>query len=498
MSQVYSTEPQTSGRVILETTHGPIEIQLWSRECPTATKMFMRLCLDGFYDNMAFHRIAPAFLIQTGALRLGSELQEAFGKEEEMNLYRQKLEADEALSRRSYELNSRIRFNHRGQVAMALEVDAQEDSTHLQPQFFITLDEAPFLDGKHVIFGTVNGPTIFNCLRIGKTDVDDSNQPTIISEAPRIQRVRIMDNDVHSDIVPSVVVPWKIKNKDAPKKKKKKRGVKNVNVLSFGDEFEVDTSQSLGIKSRHAISESKNKLKATETNEKKIPISVEGTQETKAKPQKRELKESIGSAREPKNEMESASEQIKGTKLGSGTGTFTGSSKNVSMSDTIELTPRSDAPTPRQADALTPKDSKSKENRMSLVAARRAKYARGGNKNKRKREEDTLSKLKLFQHKIAKVSGNEEGKGEDNEEGYHGQILETNTGDTDSGWMSTKFQCRKHMDIDAKLGGDGRNAEDYEVVEGLVGKNGRHEKKGRRHDRTGGGQRALDRHAQHR
>lgn len=485
MSQVYSTEPQTSGRVMLETTHGPIEMQLWCRECPTATKLFMQLCLDGYYDNMAFHRIAPTFLVQTGALRLGTEQQEPFGKEEDMNLYRQKLEADEALSRRSYELNSRIRFNHRGQVAMALEVDAQEDSTHLQPQFFITLDEASFLDGKHVIFGTVIGPTIFNCLRIGKTDVDDSNQPTIISEAPRIQSVRIMDNPIHLDIIPSVVIPWRIEKNDAPKKKR--RGVKNVNVLSFGDEFEVDTRRTLGIKSKNELSQSKIQLNWIGTSEKKTGISLEELQKTKPKlrnlkrERASELKESIKSVIEAHDVMEPASEQTSGVNLG----IF--SCKDVSMLAKISLQTRSGASTERKVDTPAPKDEKSKEAGISLVAARRAKYASAANKSKRKREVDTLSKLKLFQYKIAKVSRKEEGKGEDNEEGYYGQLLETNTDDTEGGWMSTKFQCQKHMDIDAKLGGDGRNAEDYEVVQGVVGKNGHHEKKVGHHRLSGRG-----------
>ena len=50
---------------------------------------------------------------------------------------------------------------------------------------------------------------------------------------------------------------------------------------------------------------------------------------------------------------------------------------------------------------------------------------------------------------------------------YHGQVLEKeNDDDVDSNWMKTKFKCRKHMDHDAKLGGDGRSAmDDYEVVD---------------------------------
>ncbi|EEC51413.1 predicted protein, partial [Phaeodactylum tricornutum CCAP 1055/1] len=157
MSSVYATEPATSGRVIFETTHGPLEIQLWCNECPETTRFFLQLCIDGFFDDMLFHRIVPGFLIQTGAMRQSEAVH-----------------ADYALERRKYELHSRLRFNHRGQVAMALNLDDDHDRNNgdLQPQFFVTLDEAPYLDGKHVLFGTISGPTIFNAIRIGGVEVD--------------------------------------------------------------------------------------------------------------------------------------------------------------------------------------------------------------------------------------------------------------------------------------------------------------------------------------
>eukprot|EP01083_Nonionella_stella_P039795 108249_1 len=69
MSQVYSTEPQTTGRIILNTTSGPIDINLWCKECPTVTRTFLQLCLDGYYDGMIFHRIINNFLIQTGEVK---------------------------------------------------------------------------------------------------------------------------------------------------------------------------------------------------------------------------------------------------------------------------------------------------------------------------------------------------------------------------------------------------------------------------------------------
>ncbi|OEU22618.1 cyclophilin-like protein, partial [Fragilariopsis cylindrus CCMP1102] len=159
MSQVYSTEPQTSANVIFETTYGPLSIHLWLKECPRTTMYFLQLCADGFYDNIVFHRIVPNFLIQTGdsKFRINQQEQDA-----------------EALDRRQFEVNSRIRFNHRGQVAMALGIDDDDtnnDGPRLQPQFFITLEDASHLDNKHVIFGGVTGPTIFNALRIGQIDV---------------------------------------------------------------------------------------------------------------------------------------------------------------------------------------------------------------------------------------------------------------------------------------------------------------------------------------
>eukprot|EP00573_Skeletonema_grethae_P010318 CAMPEP_0201695726 /NCGR_PEP_ID=MMETSP0578-20130828/7589_1 /ASSEMBLY_ACC=CAM_ASM_000663 /TAXON_ID=267565 /ORGANISM="Skeletonema grethea, Strain CCMP 1804" /LENGTH=108 /DNA_ID=CAMNT_0048181613 /DNA_START=41 /DNA_END=364 /DNA_ORIENTATION=- len=72
MSQVYSTEPATTGHVVFETTHGPIDVNLWCKECPTTTRTFLQLCLDGYYDGMIFHRILSDFLIQTGLTRQAS------------------------------------------------------------------------------------------------------------------------------------------------------------------------------------------------------------------------------------------------------------------------------------------------------------------------------------------------------------------------------------------------------------------------------------------
>ena len=66
MSSVYVLEPPTKGKVVIETTYGPIDIELWPKEAPKAVRNFVQLCLEGYYDNTIFHRIIKGFLIQGG------------------------------------------------------------------------------------------------------------------------------------------------------------------------------------------------------------------------------------------------------------------------------------------------------------------------------------------------------------------------------------------------------------------------------------------------
>ena len=59
-------EPPTNGKVILVTSMGDLEIELWSREAPKTCRNFIQLCLEGYYQDVPFHRMIPKFLIQGG------------------------------------------------------------------------------------------------------------------------------------------------------------------------------------------------------------------------------------------------------------------------------------------------------------------------------------------------------------------------------------------------------------------------------------------------
>ena len=144
MSNVYTMEPPTRGRVVLQTTLGPIEIELWAKEAPKAVRNFVQHLLEGYYTQCPFHRLVRGFVLQGG---------DPTGTGDGgVSVY----EGGQAFPA---EMHSRLRFTHRGIVAMA---GANRDDN--RSQFFITLDRCEELNGKHTIFGKVTGDTIFNVL----------------------------------------------------------------------------------------------------------------------------------------------------------------------------------------------------------------------------------------------------------------------------------------------------------------------------------------------
>ena len=134
MSEVYSLEPPTSGKVILYTTHGEIDVELFSKECPLACRAFVQLCVSKYYEQNVFHRIVKGFMVQTGD-KTGTGKGNGWKEGEKFK----------------DEFHSRISFNARGQVAMANEGKRDSNGS----QFFITTVETPWLDGRHVVFGKV-------------------------------------------------------------------------------------------------------------------------------------------------------------------------------------------------------------------------------------------------------------------------------------------------------------------------------------------------------
>lgn len=66
------SDPPTSGKVLLKTSIGPIEVELFAKESPIACRNFITLCLEGYYDNTLFHRIVKEFIAQGGDREKGN------------------------------------------------------------------------------------------------------------------------------------------------------------------------------------------------------------------------------------------------------------------------------------------------------------------------------------------------------------------------------------------------------------------------------------------
>jgi peptidyl-prolyl cis-trans isomerase SDCCAG10 len=64
MSAIYHTEPPTQGKVVVKTSYGDIDIELWPKEAPLACRNFVQLCMEGYYDNTLIHRIIKDFMVQ--------------------------------------------------------------------------------------------------------------------------------------------------------------------------------------------------------------------------------------------------------------------------------------------------------------------------------------------------------------------------------------------------------------------------------------------------
>ena len=55
-------------KVLLYTSVGDIDIELWSKEAPKACRNFVQLCIEGYYDDSIFHRIVKGIYCLTSYL----------------------------------------------------------------------------------------------------------------------------------------------------------------------------------------------------------------------------------------------------------------------------------------------------------------------------------------------------------------------------------------------------------------------------------------------
>jgi cyclophilin family peptidyl-prolyl cis-trans isomerase len=115
----------------ITTTLGPIEIEFFDEDAPKTVKNFRDLAAKGFYDGLIFHRIIPDFMIQGGCPQGTGTGGPGYTFEDEFNSHKVV----------------------RGALAMA----NAGPNTNGSQFFLVTTAAAPWLDGKHTVFGEVTG-----------------------------------------------------------------------------------------------------------------------------------------------------------------------------------------------------------------------------------------------------------------------------------------------------------------------------------------------------
>ncbi len=113
----------------MNTSQGPITIELFDEDAPKTVENFKKLANDGFYDGIIFHRVIPDFMIQGGCPEGTGTGGPGYTFEDE--------------------------FNDHKVVRGALAMANAGPNTNGSQFFLVTTASAPWLDGKHTVFGSV-------------------------------------------------------------------------------------------------------------------------------------------------------------------------------------------------------------------------------------------------------------------------------------------------------------------------------------------------------
>jgi peptidyl-prolyl cis-trans isomerase B (cyclophilin B) len=147
----------------LHTNEGAIELELYPDAAPKTVENFEKLSRDGFYESVIFHRVIPDFMIQGGDPTGTGTGGPGYEFEDEFNEHRVT----------------------RGALAMA----NAGPNTNGSQFFIVTVEEAPWLDGKHTVFGRVTaGMDVVD--RISQVERDANDRPR---EPVTIERVELGD-----------------------------------------------------------------------------------------------------------------------------------------------------------------------------------------------------------------------------------------------------------------------------------------------------------------
>jgi peptidyl-prolyl cis-trans isomerase B (cyclophilin B) len=142
----------------MTTSEGTITLELFDEDAPKTVANFKKLAGDGFYDGLIFHRVIRDFMIQGGCPQGTGTGGPGYTFEDEINDHKVV----------------------RGALAMA----NAGPNTNGSQFFIVTTGEAPWLDGKHTVFGrVVDGMDVIDKIESAPTDGRDRPQQDVRMES---------------------------------------------------------------------------------------------------------------------------------------------------------------------------------------------------------------------------------------------------------------------------------------------------------------------------
>jgi peptidyl-prolyl cis-trans isomerase A (cyclophilin A) len=141
-----------------KTSKGDFKLELFEDKAPITTGNFIKLAEDGYYNGLIFHRVIDGFMIQGGCPQgsgrggPGYTIQDEFHPE----------------------------LKHSGPGILSM---ANAGPNTGGSQFFITLVETAWLDGRHAVFGqVVEGMEVVSTIGSVPTGAQDRPREDVVIE----------------------------------------------------------------------------------------------------------------------------------------------------------------------------------------------------------------------------------------------------------------------------------------------------------------------------
>ncbi len=189
-------QPPVAGEeiAVLETNMGAIKLRLFEEAAPRTVENFKNLINSGYYDGVTFHRVIPGFMIQGGdPTGTGRGGESSFGGkfEDEFDVNYRNFVGALSMANAGPNTNGSQFFIMQGQQLPGSMIDDMESIgerggfTDEVIEAYKEFGGAPWLDGKHTVFGQVieGQEVVDDIANVKRNRMDKPKKDVVIEKA---------------------------------------------------------------------------------------------------------------------------------------------------------------------------------------------------------------------------------------------------------------------------------------------------------------------------